>query len=119
MTKRKMLTDEQVNYRPKAKKRGLTSYDEEDECKCRKKCSKRSCICLKFNKACSSSCGCKSSCENIFNKLDYFFGENSQCSAHPCFANWISKNIKKVEDLQTIDRNALRKKIIKCPRFII
>ena len=110
----------QVNDRLQTRKRRFDSSNDEDQCKCRKKCSKRSCSCLKSSKGCSSSCGCKSSssCQNLFNQLDYFFGENSQCSAHPCFANWLFKNVKNLDDLQKFDRDHLRKRIVKSSRFV-
>jgi hypothetical protein len=48
----------------------------------------------------------------MFNHLDYIFGENSQCTANPCFANWLVKKAINADGLQKIDRDALRQKIM-------
>jgi hypothetical protein len=99
------------------KKRKLIHHNEEKEkCRCRKGCSKRSCSCFKSTNGCNSLCKCKSSCQNLFNHLDYFFGENSQCSANPCFTDWLIKNAKTVDGLQKIDHEELHKKIFHSDR---
>jgi len=84
------------------------------KCNCRKGCSKRSCSCFKFGTGCNPSCGCSSSCQNMFNHLDYFFGEDSKCSANPCFSNWLVENAKNADELQKIDREALQQRIMNC-----
>ena len=113
--------EEEEEEQPVKRKRVIVDDDEEDEekiqCNCRKRCSKRSCPCFKSTNGCNSSCKCKTSCENLFNHLDYIFGENSGCSPHPCFADWLIKNIKTPDRLLQIDRDALRKKIRKCERL--
>jgi hypothetical protein len=88
------------------------NYEKKEKCNCSKGCSKRSCSCFKFGSGCNSSCECSSSCENMFNHLDYIFGENSKCTANPCFANWLIKNVKNADELQKIDRDELRQKIM-------
>lgn len=102
------------------RKRIIADSDEEtSECRCRKGCSKRSCPCFKSNSGCHSSCKCKTSCANLFNHLDYIFGENNQCSPHPCFADWLVKKIKTSDQLLRIDRENLRKQIEKCERLAL
>ena len=91
--------------------------DTKDRCNCRKGCSNGSCPCFKSTNGCNSSCKCKTSCENLFNHLDYIFGENIECSPHPCFADWLIKNIETPDQLIQIDRDALRKKIDKSERL--
>lgn len=81
------------------------------KCNCTEGCSKHSCSCNKDGSKCNSSCGCHASCQNILNHLDYFFGENSQCSANLCFSHWLMQKVNNVEDLQTINRDTLRKRI--------
>jgi hypothetical protein len=88
------------------------NYEKKEKCNCSKGCSKRSCSCFKFGSGCNSSCGCSSSCQNIFNHLDYFFGENSKCTANPCFSNWLVKNAKHADEVQKIDLDALQQRIM-------
>ncbi|CAF4096342.1 unnamed protein product [Rotaria sordida] len=57
---------------------------------------------------CNSSCGCGSSCRNMFNHLEYFFGENQKCSVNPCFSKWLVKNAKNTDGFQMIDCDKLR-----------
>lgn len=90
------------------------NYEKKEKCGCRKGCSKRSCSCYRLGNGCNSSCGCKSSCENMFNHLHYFFGDDHKTSANPCFSNWLIKNAKNADGLQKIDRDALREKIQGC-----
>lgn len=90
------------------------NYEKKEKCNCRKGCSKRSCSCFRFGTGCNPSCGCKSSCQNMFNHLDYFFGNEQKSSAHPCFSNWLMKTAKDADGLQKIDRDALRKQIQEC-----
>jgi hypothetical protein len=52
----------------------------------------------------------------LFNHLDYFFGEDSQCSASPCFSDWLVKNAKTADGLRKINREALHQKIMNCGR---
>jgi len=100
------------------KKRKTTyNYEEKEKCNCRKGCSKRSCACFKSSNGCNSSCRCSSSCQNLFNHLDYFFGKDSQCSASPCFSDWLVKNAKTADGLQKINREALHQKIMNCGRY--
>jgi len=98
------------------RKRNLLD-DEKDNCGCRSGCSKRSCSCFKSSNGCNSSCRCSSSCKNVFNRLDYFFGENSECTANHCFSDWLAKNVKTADEVKNIDRDALRQKIMNCGRF--
>ena len=70
------------------------NYEKKKKCNCSKGCSKRSCSCFKFGS------GCNSSCQNMFNHLDYIFGVNSNCTANPCFANWLVKNVKNADELR-------------------
>jgi hypothetical protein len=107
--------DEQENANRK-KRKTTHNYEEKEKCNCRKGCSKRSCSCFKSKSGCNSSCKCNSSCQNLFNHLDYFFGEDSQCSASPCFSDWLVKNAKTADGLKKIDREALHKKIMNCGR---
>ncbi len=81
--------------------------NDKSKCNCSKGCSKRFCSCFKFGRGCNSSCGCTTSCQNMFNHLDYFFGDNHQCSAHPCFSKWLVQYAKNAEELQMIDRYEL------------
>ncbi len=89
--------------------------NEKQKCNCTKGCSKRFCSCFKFGKGCNSSCGCNTSCQNMFNHLDYFFGENEKkYSANPCFSKWLVENAKNENELYMIDRNDLYQCIIQC-----
>lgn len=86
-------------------------YDErQDKCKCTGGCKTRSCPCVKFGSGCKASCECTASCDNIFNKLDYFFGENHKCDANACFAQWLMKN----GDFTKVNRDELRDRIDNC-----
>ena len=87
-----------------------------DKCNCTEGCSERSCSCFKYGSVCNSSCGCGTSCQNMFNHLDYFFGENTKYGASPCFAKWLMKNAKNADELKLIDRNALRRRIKRSPK---
>ncbi len=89
------------------------------KCNCANGCSKTSCSCIENGSGCNSLCGCNTSCENIFNHLDYFFGEDSQRSAHPCFAHWLITKVKNADDLRKINRDAIRKRIRKCSKSFI
>ncbi|CAF1137432.1 unnamed protein product [Rotaria sordida] len=84
------------------------NYEKSDKCQCTKGCSKRSCSCFKYGSECNSSCGCGSSCRNMFNHLEYFFGENQKCSVNPCFSKWLVKNAKNTDGFQMIDCDKLR-----------
>jgi hypothetical protein len=92
-----------------------TNRDDEkkDKCICNTGCSKGTCSCFKDGSGCNSSCGCETSCQNIFNHLEYFFGEDHKCTAHPCFALWLVKNAKNQEELKSIDRDKLRRRIMR------
>ena len=92
------------------------SFDDEKDqtnCNCTQECANHSCTCFKDGSGCNSSCGCQSSCQNLFNHLDYFFGENNKSPAHPCFAKWLIKKVKTVDELKMIDRDKLRRHILK------
>lgn len=104
---------EQVKRKRKRVTEEISSDEETENCRCRKGCSTRSCSCFKEDGGCNSSCGCKAKCRNIFNHLDYFFSNDKKYSAHPCFAQWLKKTIKTVDALEFIDREKLRKEIIK------
>jgi len=109
-------SDDEEQSSSRKKRKTTHDYEDKDKCGCRKGCSKRSCPCFKSTNGCNSSCKCKSSCQNLFNHLDYFFGENSQCSASPCFSDWLVKHAKTADGLKKIDREALHQKIINCGR---
>ncbi|CAF4810471.1 unnamed protein product [Rotaria sp. Silwood1] len=106
--------DEQQNTGPMSRK--ITEKDQndgkKDRCHCTKGCLKRSCPCFKYGSGCNSSCGCGSSCQNMFNYLEYFFSENQTCAAHPCFSKWLVQNAKNADGLQMIERNELCQRIM-------
>jgi len=110
--------DEQQNTGPMKGKitEKNPNYEKKDKCNCSKGCSKRSCSCFKFGSGCNSSCGCGESCQNMFNHLEYFFGENTKCSANPCFSNWLVNNAKNADELKKIDRDTLHQHIMDCGR---
>jgi hypothetical protein len=87
-----------------------------EKCNCKEGCSTRSCSCFKFGSGCNSSCECSLSCENMFNHLEYFFGENNKYSAHPCFTKWLVKKAKNTDGLKTINRRALCQLILGCDK---
>ncbi len=87
--------------------------EEKSKCNCTKGCSKRFCSCFKFGSGCNSSCGCGTSCQNMFNHLEYFFGENKKCTAHSCFSKWLVQNAKNGDELKMIDRYELYRRIIR------
>lgn len=90
------------------------NYEKEDECKCVAGCESESCQCYKFGQGCNASCGCTASCKNMFNGLDYFFGDEKY-SANPCFAKWlVVKKDKSGTDLKKVNRNALLQRIMRC-----
>ncbi len=86
--------------------------EKKDKCNCSNGCSSRSCSCFKFGSGCNPTCGCSSSCENMFNHLEYFFGETKKYSAHLCFAKWLVKKAKNTDGLKAIDRYALQRYIV-------
>ncbi|KAG4080326.1 hypothetical protein HA402_010818 [Bradysia odoriphaga] len=91
------------------------NHGKKDKCKCDKGCKTRSCNCVKFGGRCNASCSCSASCQNIFNNLSYFFGNDSgdeSCNANPCFAKFLMKNGRGVSGFNAIDRNALRDQIM-------
>lgn len=91
--------------------------DHEDECKCEEGCETQSCTCFKHGTGCSASCGCTASCQNIFNGLNYFFGDE-KCSANPCFSKWLTgKKEAAGMDLKDIKRNSLLQRIMRCPGY--
>lgn len=94
------------------------NYNDKKKCNCRKGCSKRTCSCFKFGSGCNVTCGCGPSCQNIFNHLDYFFGEDDEkpLSASPCFSKWLIQKAKNVDELKMIDREDLKKMILGCRR---
>lgn len=123
----------------------MTEKDPEyeiDGCKCIDGCE-ASCPCLKFGiKFCDSTdvkaeirlisssiphvgkgcnyekdslCAC-SSCKNIFNGLDHFFGD-VQCIANACFTMWLTKHERTTgNEMKSINRNNLRERIMRCER---
>jgi hypothetical protein len=90
--------------------------EKKDKCGCTTGCSKDTCSCFKFGSGCNSSCGCESSCQNMFNHLEYFFGENNKCAANPCFTLCLMKNAKDADELKTIDREKLCRRIMRCAK---
>lgn len=78
-------------------------------CECGGKCDTRLCKCYLNGRGCDESCEC-SSCENMFNNLEYFFGEDENCTAHPCFAKWLMNNTFGT-GLEVINRNVLRDRL--------
>lgn len=94
-----------------------SSDEDKDTCSCRKGCATGSCSCFKEGGGCSASCGCKGKCRNMFNHLDYFFGSGRNYSAHPCFAQWLKKNVKNADGLQMVDRDNLRRRIVNSSKY--
>ena len=90
-----------------------SSGDDTEKCPCRKGCATRVCSCFKNGDGCSSSCGCSAICRNMFNHLEYFFGNDEKYSAHSCFAQWLKKTVKNADALQMMDRDKLRGPIVK------
>ncbi|CAF1534419.1 unnamed protein product, partial [Rotaria sordida] len=86
-----------------------------DKCNCRRECSKRSCCCFKFGSGCNTSCGCGTSCQNMFNCLDYFFGEDGAYNGNSCFTKWLIKHAKNADELKVIDRKKLHQSIMQSP----
>ncbi len=115
-SKENNVSDFSNRYRTMSSDKDSDEENQIKKCNCVNGCSKTSCSCIENGSGCNSSCVCNSSCENIFNHLDYFFGEDSQCSAHPCFANWLIKKVQNVDDLRKINRDAIRKRIRKCSK---
>jgi hypothetical protein len=107
--------DEEQNSGPKSGQitEKNPNYEKKDKCKCSKGCSKRTCVCFKFGSGCNSSCGCGSSCQNMFNSLEYFFGNEKKYSANPCFSSWLVEKVKNADELKQIDRNQLQQHIMK------
>lgn len=91
------------------------NFRKEDECKCKEGCETVSCQCIKFGTGCNAECGCSTSCQNMFNALDHFFGDE-KCSANPCFTKWLVTN-KNGMEIKFVDRNSLRERIMKCSRY--
>lgn len=96
------------------------NYEKPEICKCGGDgtCKSRSCSCYKYGSGCSPSCGCTGSCANMYNQLEYFFGDQEKCGANPCFAKWLIKNAKGETGLKSVDRDALRERILKCDRYL-
>jgi hypothetical protein len=90
--------------------------NKKNKCQCTEGCRTHSCSCFKYGSGCNPSCGCGSSCENMFNHLEYFFGENQTCGANPCFAHWLVKHAKNGDDFKMIDRDKLRRRIMRSPK---
>ncbi|UJR10963.1 hypothetical protein I4U23_015148 [Adineta vaga] len=85
----------------------LGDDDQRDHCSCTTDCLQRSCPCFKYGHRCSSLCQCGNSCQNIFNHLEFFFGENVKSAAHPCSTKWLARKTKNLDELTKIDRYAL------------
>lgn len=94
------------------------NYEKKKKCKCHGECKTRSCNCFKFGSGCNPSCSCDGTCVNIFNHLGYFFGESEKVDANPCFAKWLIENGNSESALKSVDREDLRKRILKCDRLI-
>lgn len=92
------------------------NYEKKEKCKCNGSCKTRSCSCYEFGSGCNPSCACAGSCKNMFNHLEYFFGE-TESDANPCFAKWLIKNGNNESALKSTDRNNLRDRILKCDRY--
>ncbi|CAF1395446.1 unnamed protein product [Rotaria sordida] len=88
-----------------------------DKCNCRRGCSKRSCCCFKFGSGCNTSCGCGTSCQNMFNYLNYFFGEDGAYNGNSCFTKWLIKHAKNADELKMIDRKKLHQSIMQSPSY--
>lgn len=88
-------------------------------CKCVNECNTRYCLCFKFGVGCNSTCSsCSSTCQNMYNGLDYFFGNDKQFRANPCFAYYLFKNgCSSANDFQKIDRNDLRERIMHSGKY--
>ncbi|CAF1239667.1 unnamed protein product [Rotaria magnacalcarata] len=54
----------------------------------------------------------------MFNHLEYVFGEDKKCTADPCFAQWLMRKAKNADALRIIDRDKLRRRIMKCHKSI-
>ncbi|CAF4331322.1 unnamed protein product, partial [Rotaria magnacalcarata] len=116
--------DTSEDEEPKIKHTEKSEIEKEEDfyytnkrCLCEEGCSTRSCPCFKHGSGCDSSCGCGEDSENMFNHLEYFFGGDKKYAAHPCFAQWLMKKAKDADALQTIDRDKLRRRIMKCHNF--
>lgn len=98
------------------------NHSKNDKCKCDKGCKTRSCNCVKFGSGCNSSCGCATSCQNMFNNLSYFFGddlgEKRSSNAHPCFAKFLMKKARGANGFNAINRNELRDRIMASGRLV-
>ncbi|CAF1609721.1 unnamed protein product [Adineta ricciae] len=114
-----MFNDEYSPPKSKSKKNSSSTKTKkvQKKCNCRSGCSKRSCYCFKSNGGCDSTCGCGSSCQNLFNHLNYFFGDNQNCKPTACFSDWLVKKVQTTDQLQKVNREELHKKIMKCGRF--
>lgn len=89
------------------------NLEKKEKCKCGTGCKTRKCNCLKFGSGCNPSCDCRALCDNMFNNLSYFFGdENEKCDADPCFVKWLIKNGRDSNGLMAIDRDHLRNLIM-------
>lgn len=88
------------------------NFEKSDDCSCTGSCRTRSCNCFKYNSGCVSYCKCAATCENIFNHLEYFFGEDETCDATPCFAKWLKG--RNADGVKEINRDHLRRRIMKC-----
>lgn len=91
------------------------NFGKKDECKCKEGCGTVSCICFKFGTGCNATCGCSAACQNMFNDLDHFFGDE-KCSANPCFSKWLVAK-KNGTNLKTTNRVSLRERIMKCSGY--
>lgn len=91
------------------------SFGKKEKCNC-KDCKTRSCNCFKYGSGCNPSCGCASSCQNMFNNLSYFFGDDfdakERCDANLCFVEWLVKKCRGTGGFNAIDRDNLRNLIM-------
>lgn len=85
------------------------------KCGCLTGCKSNSCHCVKFGIGCNLSCRCYDllNCHNILSDINksYFFGTAS--TPNQCFATYLVAHTPNVE---TIDRDALRNKIMNSDR---
>ena len=96
---------------------GYSNKGKKDKYDCRRGCSKRSCCCFKFASSCDTSCGCYLSCQNMFNYLDYFFGEDGAYNANSCFTKWLIKHAKNSDELKMIDPEKLHRSTMNSPSY--
>ncbi|KAJ6636024.1 hypothetical protein Bhyg_14611 [Pseudolycoriella hygida] len=93
------------------------NFEKKNKCKCDESCSSRTCSCYKYGSGCNSNCSCVGPCGNMFQHLDYFFGDGEKCNANPCFAKWLIENGNSETALKSVNREDLRKRILECDSY--